>query len=124
MAIHHGDKIQVAIGECKNAGGRIELDDAKKLAAAADAFPKGRFESYIIFSKTAPFTREEVENCRSAQGNSGILRVILLPNRELEPYFAYEKTSREFDLRHSAVSLNNMAHVTQDVFFAPRPKKV
>jgi hypothetical protein len=87
-----------------------------------DAFPSGKFDSYIVFSKTAPFRQDEIENCRAAQYESGGLRVIMLSDRELEPYFAYEKTSKQFKVRHSAVSLEDMARVTHDVFFAPRPK--
>lgn len=122
VAIPRRDKIQVALGECKDAGGRIELDDARKLAAVADAFPRSKFESYIVFSKTAPFSLDEIENCRAAQCTSGALRVIMLSNRELEPYFAYEKTSQEFEIRSSAGSLETMARITHDVFFAPKPK--
>jgi hypothetical protein len=33
----------------------------------ADAFPKDRIHAYIIFSKTAPFTGEEIARCRAAQ---------------------------------------------------------
>jgi hypothetical protein len=123
VALPRGDRMQVAIGECKDAGGQIELDDAKKLAAVADAFPNGKFDTFIVFSKTAPFTSDEIENCRAAQYPSGGLRVIMLSDRELEPYFVYEKTSQQFDVRHSGVSLEDMARVTHDVFFAPKLKK-
>jgi hypothetical protein len=122
VAIPSGDKLQIAIGECKDARGQIALDDAKKLAAVADSFPGGKFDSYIVFSKTGSFAPEEIENCRTAQHQSGGLRVIMLSDRELEPYFLYEKTSQQFEIRQSAVSLDDMARVTHDVFFAPRPK--
>jgi transposase len=123
VALPKGSSIQVAIGECKDAGGHIDPDDAKKLAAVADAFPSDKFESYIVFSKTAPFTQDEIENCRAAQFKSGGLRVIMLSDRELEPYFVYERTSQQFEVRHSAASLEDMARVTHDVFFAPKSKK-
>lgn len=122
LAMSRGDEIEIAIGECKDAGGQIQLDDAKKLAAVADAFPGRGFRAFIIFSKTAPFTLEEIENCRSAQPSEGGLRVIMLSDRELEPYFMYERTSKEFEVRYTGVSLEHMARVTHDVFFAPKPK--
>jgi hypothetical protein len=123
VALPGRDRIQVAIGECKDSGGHIELDDATKLAAVADAFPSDKFDSFVIFSKTAPFTEDEVESCRAAQHKSGGLRVIMLSDRELEPYFVYEKTSQQFKVRHSAASLDDMARVTHEVFFAPKLKQ-
>lgn len=121
VALSAGDKIQIAVGECKDAGGQIELDDAKKLAAVADAFPPHRFEPFIIFSKTAPFTPDEIENCRAAQ-MAHSARVILLSDRELEPYRLYEKTAKEFAVRQSASSLEEMARITHEVYFSPKPK--
>jgi hypothetical protein len=121
LALAVGDQIQIAIGECKDAGGHIELDDAKKLAAVADSFPRREFDVFIVFSKTAAFTAQDVENCRAAQPKGGGLRVIMLSDRELEPYFVYEKTGKEFEIKYSGVSLEHMARVTHDVFFAPKP---
>jgi hypothetical protein len=123
VAISKGDILQVAVGECKDAGGPIELDDAKKLAAVADSLDSAKFEAYIVFSKTGPFTPEEIENCRGAQLKGGGLRVILLSDRELEPYFVYEKASQQFEVRQSGVSLEDMARATHDIFFSPKPKK-
>jgi hypothetical protein len=116
------DRIEIAVGECKDAGGKIELDDVLNMAAVADSFPRNVFESYIIFSKTGPFTPEEVENCRKAQPRDGGCRVIMLSNRELEPYFLYEKASRQFDVRESVASLQDMALATVHIYFSPRLK--
>jgi hypothetical protein len=121
VAVARGDRIQVAVGECKDAGGQIELDDARKLAAVADAFPRDRFDTYIVLSKTGAFTEQEIENASAAQG-PGSPRVIMLSDRELEPYFLYERTSKEFDIRESAISLEQMARITHDVFFTPKRK--
>ena len=122
IAVERGERIDVAIGECKDAGGKIELDDALKLAAVADCFPRRYFDPYIVFSKTGTFTPEEIRNCQAAQMNGG-LRVIMLSDRELEPYFIYERTAKQFDIHPSAISMSDMARTTHGVFFAPKTKK-
>lgn len=123
VAVQRGDQIDIAVGECKDSGGKIELDDAIKLAAIADLFPAQKFNTYVIFAKTAAFTPEEIKNCRAAQIKGGGLRVIMLSAQELEPYFIYEKTAKQFDIHPSAVSLSDMARATHDVFFSPKVKK-
>lgn len=122
VAVAEAERIQIAIGECKDAGGMIELDDAKKLAMVADAFPQNKFDVFIVFSKTAPFTPREIENCRSAQGEKGGGRVIMLSDRELEPYFMYMKTAKKYEVREVVTSLRDMARSTHDIFFAPKRK--
>ena len=49
-------------------------------------------------------------------------RVILLSDRELEPYFMYERAEKEFVIPHSAISLEDMVEATQNIYFDPRPK--
>jgi hypothetical protein len=115
--------VQLAIGECKTGGPKNEIteDDVANLARVADAFPQRRVETFIIFSKTAPFTAEEVTRCRAAQSPHRF-RVILLSDRELEPYFVYERTEKEFNIRRAAISLEDLAHNTHDIFFEPKRK--
>jgi hypothetical protein len=91
------------------------------LSSVADAFPEDRIEVFILFSKTNLFSPEEVARCRKAQGGHR-LRVILLSERELEPYFVYEKTQKNFDIRASAISLDDLAETTHHVFFEPKRK--
>jgi len=113
--------LQIAIGECKG-GGEITADDVGKLAPVADALTASRdCEAFIVFSKTSRFTPEEVERCKGAQGEYE-RRVILLSDRELEPYFMYERAEKEFVIRPSAISLEDMAQATQDIYFDPKPK--
>lgn len=111
--------VEFAIGECKSRG-EITEDDVMKLSRVADQFPSRRIEAFIVFAKTAPFTPEEVARCRAAQPNHR-RRVILLSDRELEPYFVYERTEKEF-VMHSptAISLNDLARATHEVYFDPR----
>jgi hypothetical protein len=113
------DKVSIAIGECKTGGLEISEEDVRKLSKVADALDRDHLESYIIFSKLAPFSEAEVERCRRAQ-TLDRYRVILLSNRELEPYFVYERTEKEFAIRSTAISLEDLAAATHDVYFNPR----
>jgi hypothetical protein len=113
-------KIPLAIGECK-AGQEISEQDVQNLGRVADAFAGTRIEPFIIFAKATSFTPEEVALCRAAQGRRH-LRVILLSARELEPYFVYERTATEFEIRSTAVSLEDLARATQNIYFRPIPK--
>jgi hypothetical protein len=115
--------LQIAIGESK---GRKEIteDDARHMGLVADALEEGSTcEPFIVFSKTSAFTLEEVERCRLAQGRYR-LRVILLSDRELEPYFLYERAAKEFEIRTTAISFEDMAQATQNIYFHPVPKVV
>jgi hypothetical protein len=124
IAMQDGSDTVLAVGECKDAGGSITADDARKMAAISDALSGKGFECYIVFSKTAPFTSTDIENCRLANGR-GRTRVVMLSNRELEPYNVYEKTSIEYEIRRGGGhSLLDMALATHDIFFAPTPKKI
>jgi hypothetical protein len=111
-------RVQLVIGECKSGGIENEIteDDVRHLVTVANAFPPDRVRTYIVFSKTGSFTQDEVLRCRNAQNELGP-RVILLSERELEPYFIYEKTSKEFAIRKMGSSLQNLADVTNQVFF-------
>src|SRR6266478_522059 len=116
----YDDAVGIAVGECKGRG-EITEEDLRKLTQVADAFPKDRIQPYIVFSKTAPFTAEEIARCRAAQP-PGRKRVILLSDRELEPYFVYERAAKDFEINPTAVSLEDLANTTHAVYFNPRPK--
>ncbi len=109
------ERVSLGIGECKSAQ-EITVQDVEHLKQVADAFPSNRIKSYIIFSKTCPFTPEEIERCRAAQ-DPNRARVILLSDRELEPYFIYERTQKEYDVRVSAISLEDLAKATILIIF-------
>jgi ribosomal protein S27E len=114
-------RVSLGIGECKSSD-EITAQDVTNLTRVADAFPSKRISTYIVFSKTAPFTPEEIERCRAAQ-DPHRLRVILLSDRELEPYFVYERTEKEFEIRSSAISFEDLARATQHIYFEPRRKR-
>jgi len=107
-------RIQVVIGECKTRG-PITEDDVRKLAAVADAFPDN-YDVFVVFARLTPFKPEEIDLIRPLN-KDWRQRAIILTERELEPYFIYERTAEEFAIERSAVSFKDMATVTEQVFF-------
>jgi hypothetical protein len=69
----------------------------------------------------APFTTDEIARCRAAQP-AGRKRLILLSDRELEPYFVYERAAKEFVIDCTAISLEDLANTTHALYFDPKPK--
>jgi len=61
------------------------------------------------------------EECHAAQ-SAGRKRLILLSDRELEPYFVYEWAEKEFVIDPTAVSLEDLANTTHALYFDPKPK--
>lgn len=114
------DKVSIAIGECKT---RLEIseDDVRKLGLVADAFEEAGMDSFIVLAKLAAFTPDEIARCARAQSPYR-MRVIMLTDRELEPYSIYERTEKEFQIDRSAISLEDLAEVTDTIYFHPRPK--
>lgn len=111
-------KLQVAIGECKT-NRKITEVKVSNLVRVADSLPANRFDTYIIFSKLTSFTPEEIELCKKAQPEYRY-RVIMLTDRELEPYHVFEKTGNEFDIKISAISLEDLAKITNEIYFNPK----
>ena len=117
----HRDGPQIIFSETKSRGGEITADDVANLTRLADVFEGSSLQPYIIFAKTGSFSAEEIERCRAAQVERRF-RVIMLSERELEPYFVYERTAVEFDIQSTAINLEDLAAATQFVFFTPRPR--
>ena len=118
---NYDERVPLAIGECKSHK-EITEEDVQHLAQVADAFPARRVKCYIVFAKTSKFSPDEIIRCRKAQTQYG-QRVILLSDRELEPYFVYEETQKEFDIRPSAISFEDLAKATHNIYFDPRRKR-
>lgn len=114
----HDGRIQIVIGECKTRK-PITEGDVDNLTAVANAFPSDRFDVYVVFAKLGDFEAEEVNWIRKLNG-AGRQRAIILTERELEPGFVYERTAELFEIESSAVSLDDMARVTDAVFFQNR----
>jgi len=115
-----GPKTAVLLGECKDQG-PIEIAeferDVENLRRVANAFPRQRFETFVVLSKLAPFTPDEIQRARSLNGEYE-QRVILLTARELEPYMIYERTKREFPrIRGYGGTPQDLAQTTSEIYF-------
>lgn len=105
----------LAIGECKSDGGMITADDVRNLKAVADRFNATSLPVYIVFAKTSSFTPEEIRRCRSANGRYGH-RVIMLGERELEPYHIFDRVNVERGLDLHGVDLEDIARGTASIY--------
>ena len=123
------DRTIVLIGECKDRGhapaaggdgGTINQNDIANLRAVADAFPKNRFEVYIVLAKLCAFTPAEIALAHSLNGEHQ-LRVIMLTDRELEPYHFFERTKKLFNIAPYASSPDELARNTVAIFLDPVP---
>ncbi|WP_413707475.1 hypothetical protein [Ralstonia sp. Ralssp110] len=123
------ERTTVIIGECKDRGyatdpdgdgGTINRADIENLRAVADAFPKDRFEVFILLAKLCPFTPNETELAKTLNGQYQC-RVIMLTDRELEPYHLYERTKKFFAVKSYGSSAADLARTTVDVFLNPKP---
>jgi hypothetical protein len=110
----------VILGECKDLGpiDPVEFErDLENLRRVADALPPDRFEAFILFSKLAPFTPDEVARARTLNDEYR-RRVILLTAQELEPYMMYERTK----LAHPTImglasTPEDLAQTTANIYF-------
>jgi hypothetical protein len=122
--------LELAIAECKDAGGEITDEDVRKLSKVAEALRDGPCRVYLLFAKCGQFTPAEIERCKNArrklfehQGQVHYLNsIIMLSARELEPYHLYEETEREFEITQYAHTFEELAINTANIFFEPRPK--
>jgi len=110
-------RIQIAIGECKTRK-PITEDDITKLKSVTTAFPSGRFDVFVILAKLTQFTQEEIKYA-AMLNDEYHRRAILLTARELEPYHLYERTAKEFNIDRIAVSFEDMANITHQIYFQP-----
>jgi hypothetical protein len=111
-------RIQIALGECKTRK-PITPEDLTNLVAVADAFPTDRYDVYLVFARLTPFSAEEIDLIKQVNGRYHS-RAIMLTERELEPYFVYERTAQEFDIQETAASFEDMVAATVRVFFEER----
>lgn len=109
----------VILGECKGQAPikAIELKkDADNMRRVADALPVHRFETFILFSKLSKFNPEEIAILKTL--NEGhVNRVILLTDKELEPYRIYERTKLEHKIDEFANTPQRFADNTAKAFF-------
>jgi hypothetical protein len=113
------DKAAVILGECKDVGGNIDNDDVENMRRLAKLIAAHRFDTYILFAKLAPFTKEEIDLVRTLN-EPFRHRVILLTPRELEPFRIFERTKKELGGQFHGRSPDTLAEATSKIYFAPR----
>lgn len=121
-------KTAIILAECKDRGqksalggdgGTIDAKDIENLNAVADAFPQDRFDTYILFAKLCQFTPQEIALAKSLN-NKHRRRVILLTDRELEPYHFFDRTSKQFKIDGYGSDPADLALATESIFFNPQ----
>ena len=113
------EKTTVLLAECKDQGA-IKLEefqrDLDNLRRVADALPRNRFETFLLYAKLAPFTPEEIEAAR-AMNEPRRDRVILLSAKELEPYQMFERHEEQHGQRAYASTVEGLAQMTSLLYF-------
>jgi hypothetical protein len=107
--------VQLLFGEAKT-GKPIDEEDVRKLGKLAMAVPTHLAQCFILFSKTDTFSSDEVSLARSLNSEYK-RRVILWSRDELEPYFLYERAKDKLGKNSTAVTLTDMANITQRLWF-------
>jgi hypothetical protein len=108
--------LQIVFGEAKS-GGAFDAQDVRKLGALAEAVPSDVGQAYILFSKTGTFSLDEIALARTLN-TEYLRRVILWSGEELEPFYPYERSQAKLGDQGHAVSLTDMANVTQQLYFS------
>lgn len=110
-----GNHAEIILGECKDEGGQIDAKDVENMRRLADALPRKRFNVFVVFAKLAPFSDNEITLAKSLNGE--YRRVVLLTDRELEPFHLYERTETETGIATHGSSLAECARVTSAIYF-------
>ena len=99
--------IEIAIGECKSGGGQIDQQDVNNLKKVREKLTSAGLECYVTFAKTADgFTPNEVSLLTEVADQD--IPMILLTNREMEPYDPYWEDESDVPEKY-ARSLGEMA---------------
>jgi hypothetical protein len=121
-------KTTVILGECKDRGrdssgdgGTIDTTDIDNLKRIADAFPRERFDTFVLLAKLCPFTPQEIEAAK-ALNEPYRNRVIMLTDRELEPWHIFERTKAATGIKLHSHSAEALATATAALYFQ-QPKK-
>lgn len=112
------EHLSLAIGECKTRGD-ITGQDVENLKAVANAFEARDIRTFIVFTKLADFSPEEIELIRTVNDNDRSRAIILTPEH-LEPWRAYQNVGRGPKQSISAHDLPSFAAATRATFFARR----
>jgi hypothetical protein len=95
----------------------LDIDRLKKVA---NALPKDRFDVYVLISKLAPFTANEIAAAKTLTSQYQN-RVILLTSDELEPYHVYDRLSGPLKPHVHAGSGRQLAEATAMIYLPRSP---
>ncbi|MBI3825622.1 MAG: hypothetical protein HY294_06485 [Candidatus Rokubacteria bacterium] len=119
VVLSHGPRgqIELAIGECKDEHGLITEKDVTNLRLAWKQFENSKVTCHLIFAKTTEsFTVDELRLFRSLESDR--IPVILLTNRELEPYNPYWDAEADIPTKY-ALSLLDMTRNSVARYLSP-----
>ncbi|MFH1134521.1 MAG: hypothetical protein V1816_00395 [Pseudomonadota bacterium] len=77
--------------------------DIENLCRIADALPRKRFKTFVLFAKLNFFTTEEIDRARKLNSTHEFIK-ILLTSIELESYNIYDRTKSNFILIDTAAA--------------------
>lgn len=119
---HRRRKIEWALGEAKSDGGEIDAKDVENMKAVADKLKTIGAHTYLIFAKTADsFTQKELDLFAATKKQG--YRIILLTNKEIEPYHPYYEGNDAEQLPHRyAHSFDEMVRNSDFLYFKPKPE--
>ena len=115
----------IILGECKDRGrkpskvgdgGTIDLADISNLRAVADALPQNRFNTYVLLAKLCEFTQQEIDAAKEMNDRYR-QRIILLTDRELEPWHIYDRAKAPMGPTATAGSAEDLARATAAMYF-------
>ena len=115
---HKGrERIHIGVAECKSGGGRIDKNDVRNLGLIWEKFSKTEIKCFLVFSKTADgFEPEEISLFKGLRTDE--IPLILLTNKELEPYHPYEDYEDDAVPRRHPLSMQEMALNSESVYLA------
>lgn len=110
------DDFEIGFGECKDEGGNIDANDIENLKFVYEAFKRKCYKPYIIIAKAADrFSEDEINLFKKVKADE--YRLILMTNRELEPYNIYDEYRGKIKLpREHPFSLQDL-HWNSDFIY-------
>ena len=113
-------RTEIILGECKDLG-PIKPEEFKRdienLRVLAESLPEKTFKTFILLSKLTRFESHEVELAKTLNTHDQ-QRTILLTERELEPYFIYQRTKAKFAIEEYAGTPEKLARNTAKIYFS------
>ena len=111
-------KVDIILGESKDQW-NVRFEDFERdvlnLAKVLESLPDEQFAKYLLMSKLAKFSEEEIRFLRDFAASSSV-KVIVLTHDQLEPYFMYERFRGKNGRRIYASTPEALAEASQEIF--------